>query len=165
MTHFDCTIQEASTTVGVKVMKTSRKMSSETVKLEERMFARRYRARIPNFIRELLQKKQFSFCPNAIMAQAFTAGGEYRLHYEFSYEDIRGVTFQTFLKRVTRWRIISTEIEVHLNPSTKKTTLKVTMKVLKPLGITSPMRLTEDIPQPEVTLKVTAVWEITKQFQ
>ena len=135
MTHFECTIHEAATTVRVEVVQTERQGSMDTRKLEERLFIRRYRARIPNFVKELLAKKQFSFCPIDIMAKSFTAGGIYRLRYEFGYDDIRGVTFQTFLKRVTRWRIISANINVQLNPATKKISLAVTIKVLKPTDV------------------------------
>ena len=135
MTHFECTIHEAATSVKVEVVQVDGQGSVDTRKLEERLFIRRYRARIPNFVKELLAKKQFSFCPIDIMAKSFTAGGTYRLRYEYGYDDIRGVTFQTFLKRVTRWRILSANINVQLNPATKKTTLSVTMKLLKPTDV------------------------------
>jgi len=141
MTHFDCTIHEAATSVAVTVLKMRPSESPEILKLEERVFIRRYRTRLPAYIKELLMKKQFSFCPNAIMGRAFTAGGEYRIRFEFGYEELRHTTFQTFLKRVTRWRIIATEINVHYNPAEKKTTLKVTMRVLKPIGTNAALQL------------------------
>lgn len=135
MTRFECTIHEAITTVDLVVLKNRPATSKETLKKEARLFVRKYRARIPNFIKELLMKKQFSFCPNAIMGRAYTAGGEYRLHYEYSYPEMRCVTFQAFLKRVTKWRVLNTEIDVGYNPATKKTTLKVTMEVIQPVGV------------------------------
>lgn len=146
MTKFECTIHEAATSVSVAVLKMRPADTPESLKLEERMFIRRYRTRMPAYIKELLMKKQFSFCPNAIMGRAFTAGGEYRIRFEFGYEELRHTTFQTFLKRVTRWRIIATEINVYFNPAEKKTTLQVTMRVLKPVGVPLPVA----IEQPEV---------------
>ena len=132
--RFECTISEAATMVEIVVHKNRPAMLPDTLKMEARLFARRYRTRIPNFIKELLLKKQFSFDPNFIMANAYTAGGEYRLRYEFSYPEIRGLTFQTFLKRVTRWRILETTINVGYNPATKKVTLNTKISALKPLG-------------------------------
>ena len=134
--RFECTINEAATSVEVTVKKNRPSMMPDTLTMEARVFIRRYRSRIPMFIKELLMKKQFSFHPNFIMDNAYTAGGEYRIHYEYAYPEIQGLTFQTFLKRVTRWRILDVIINIKYNPSRKVTTLDVRMSVLKPMGIT-----------------------------
>ena len=118
--RFECTISEAATMVEIVVHKNRPAMLPDTLKMEARLFARRYRTRIPNFIKELLLKKQFSFDPNFIMANAYTAGGEYRLRYEFSYPEIRGLIFQTFFEKGDQMEDIGNHHQRGIQSSDKK---------------------------------------------
>ena len=79
----------------------------------------------------MLMRKQFSFCSNAIKGRAYREGDEYRLNYHFFYEDARTTSFQAFVKRLTRWKIIATDIQIIHNGVSKITNMKVKLTIFK----------------------------------
>ena len=129
---FLCTIHEAETEIKIKVARAKSSTPLETLRMQKQGFLRRYRSKIPSYVKELLMRKQFSFCSNAIKGRAYREGDEYRLNYHFFYEDARTTNFQACVRRLTKWKIIATDIQITHNGSTKVTTLKVKLTIFKP---------------------------------
>ena len=142
-----CTILGAETEVQVFVEKTKTSTPLETLKWEKSRFIRAYRQQFAGYIKELLTRKHFSFVPQEIKSRAYRDGNEYRLNYHLFYEDARTTTLQRLLRRVTRWKIISTDIQVTHNGESDQTKLLVKMTVLKSL---KPTKKFEALPEMEV---------------
>ena len=131
MPKFACSINEIPANVEIRAVKT-RQSNEELLKVETRIFMRRHRIRIPAFVHELLSQANFNFNPNYVVNKGVADNGGYRLDLNFDYDDIRDTTLQTFLKRLTRWRIVSTEIQACYRPVNLHFTFQVKIKVMKP---------------------------------
>jgi len=96
------------------------------------------------FVRELLLKKDFSFDKEAIKAKAYREGDDYRLNFNFFYEDASSTALQTLVRRVSRWKIIATDIQMTYNETSNKIVMQVQMTIFKS-RITGPTYLIEVI--------------------
>ena len=130
---FVCTILEARTEVRIVVARSKPSTPLETLRSQKFSFLRRYQSKISSYIKQLLMRKRFSFRPREIRSRAYRNGDEYRMTYNFTYEDARTTELQKIVRQDTRWKIISTEIQVFHDEKTEKTTLKVEIEIFKSL--------------------------------
>ena len=78
-------------------------------------------------------RKRFSFRPKDLKSRGYRDGSAYRQTFNFTYEDARTTELQKIVRLNTRWKIISTEIQVEYNAETNKTDLKVELEIFKSL--------------------------------
>ena len=149
-----CAIIGAETEVTVEAIKTKTSTPLETLRWNRSRFVRTYQQKFPGYIKELLTRKHFSFVPQEIKNRAYRDKNEYKLNFQFDYEDARTTTLQRILRRVSRWKIIATDIQVVHNGDTNETKLMVKMTIMESLRPTrSPL---EELPEMEVSSKFKA---------
>ena len=139
---FTCTIREAETKVKIEVIRAKTSTPLEALRREKTSFAIRHKTKIPQYIKELLMRKHFSFVPSEIRNRAYKVEKDYKIRFHFDYEDARTTTLQSFLRRVTRWKIISTEIVITHNEESNSTTLEVKLSIMRSL-VNGPKYLVE----------------------
>ena len=132
-----CTIVGAETQITIKVIESKTATPLTTLKLDKMKFVRHHQRRFPLFIKELLIREQFSFSPKEIKNRGYREGEKYHRKFRFHYEDARTTSLQSHLRRVTRWKIIDTLIQVVYDDEKKETKITVEMSIMKSLKPTS----------------------------
>ena len=112
---FVCTILEARTEVRVIVARSKPATPMETLRSQKFSFIRKYQSKISSYIKQLLMRKRFSFRPKDLKSRGYRDGPVYRQTFNFTYEDARTTELQKIVRLNTRWKIISTEIQVEYN--------------------------------------------------
>ena len=129
MPKFACTINDIPANVEIKTSKSKSQAETERLRLESRMFMRRHRVRFPDFIKELLGQRGFECSPKFITENGDAEGDEHKMTLEYGFDELYHTAFQVFLRRLSRWRIVKTEIQATYRHVNLHLSLKIVIKI------------------------------------